>query len=147
MPQLGESVAEGTIGKWLKQPGDTVAKYEPLLEVITDKVNAEVPSPFEGVLKEILAEEGATVPNNAEIAIIETAEEAGGDAPAPAALEKVGGPEAEGTVQVEPREVDAAAGGNGPAGSDESAPDAAPAPTAQARSEERRVGEEGRAER
>ena len=55
MPQLGESVAEGTIGKWLKQPGDTVEKYEPLLEVITDKVNAEVPSPFAGVLKEILA--------------------------------------------------------------------------------------------
>ena len=78
MPQLGESVAEGTIGKWLKQPGDTVAKYEPLVEVITDKVNAEVPSPFAGVLKEILAEEGATVPNNAEIAVIETDEEAGG---------------------------------------------------------------------
>ena len=85
MPQLGESVAEGTIGKWLKQPGDTVAKYEPLLEVITDKVNAEVPSPFEGVLKEILAEEGATVPNNAEIAVIETDEEAGGAAAEPAA--------------------------------------------------------------
>jgi 2-oxoisovalerate dehydrogenase E2 component (dihydrolipoyl transacylase) len=75
MPQLGESVAEGTIGKWLKQPGDHVDKYEPLLEVITDKVNAEVPSPYEGVLKEILAEEGATVPNNAEIAVIETADE------------------------------------------------------------------------
>ena len=76
MPQLGESVAEGTIGKWLKKPGDHVAKYEPLLEVITDKVNAEVPSPFEGILKEILVEEGATVPNNAEIAVIETAEDA-----------------------------------------------------------------------
>ena len=73
MPQLGESVAEGTIGKWLKQPGDHVAKYEPLLEVITDKVNAEVPSPYEGVLREILVEEGATVPNNAEIAVIEEA--------------------------------------------------------------------------
>src|SRR5688500_8212970 len=73
MPQLGESVVEGTIGKWLKQPGDHVAKYEPLLEVITDKVNAEVPSPFEGILKEILVEEGATVPNNAEIAVIEEA--------------------------------------------------------------------------
>src|SRR4051794_8919274 len=73
MPQLGESVAEGTIGKWLKKPGDHVAKYEPLLEVITDKVNAEVPSPFEGVLKEILVEEGATVPNNAEIAVIDEA--------------------------------------------------------------------------
>ena len=78
MPQLGESVAEGTIGKWLKQPGDHVAKYEPLVEVITDKVNAEVPSPFEGTLREILAQEGATVPNNAEIAIIETAEEGPG---------------------------------------------------------------------
>ena len=71
MPQLGESVAEGTIGKWLKKPGDHVAKYEPLLEVITDKVNAEVPSPFEGILREILVEEGATVPNNAEIAVID----------------------------------------------------------------------------
>ncbi len=76
MPQLGESVAEGTIGRWLKQPGDSVAKYEPLVEVITDKVNAEVPSPFAGVLKEILAQEGDTVPNNAEIAIIETEDEA-----------------------------------------------------------------------
>ena len=90
MPQLGESVAEGTIGKWLKQPGDHVAKYEPLVEVITDKVNAEVPSPFEGILREILAEEGATVPNNAEIAVIETADEGSqtatpASAPAPAA--------------------------------------------------------------
>jgi pyruvate/2-oxoglutarate dehydrogenase complex dihydrolipoamide acyltransferase (E2) component len=58
----------------------TVEKYEPLLEVITDKVNAEVPSPFAGVLKEILVEEGATVPNNAEIAVIETADEAGAGA-------------------------------------------------------------------
>jgi 2-oxoisovalerate dehydrogenase E2 component (dihydrolipoyl transacylase) len=74
MPQLGESVAEGTIGKWLKQPGDKVAKYEALVEVITDKVNAEVPSPFEGTLKEILVQEGETVPNNAEIAVIETSE-------------------------------------------------------------------------
>src|SRR5438094_1367864 len=80
MPQVGESVAEGTIGKWLKKPGDAVAKYEPLLEVITDKVNAEVPSPFAGVLREILVEEGATVPNNAEIAVIETEEEAAGQA-------------------------------------------------------------------
>ena len=136
MPQLGESVAEGTIGRWLKQPGDTVAKYEPLLEVITDKVNAEVPSPFEGVLKEILAEEGATVPNNAEIAIIETADEAGGDAPSAASMEAQGGAEAEGTVQVEPRDREAASATHGPAGSDErpaaasasEAASAAPAP-------------------
>ena len=75
MPQLGESVAEGTIGRWLKQVGDRVTKYEPIVEVITDKVNAEVPSPFEGTLTEILVQEGATVPNGAEIAVIE---EAGG---------------------------------------------------------------------
>ncbi len=86
MPQLGESVAEGTIGRWLKQPGDAVAKYEPLLEVITDKVNAEVPSPYAGILREILFEEGAVVPNNTEIAVIETDEDAAsGSAGAPAA--------------------------------------------------------------
>jgi pyruvate dehydrogenase E2 component (dihydrolipoamide acetyltransferase) len=71
MPQLGESMAEGTIGKWLKKPGDHVARDEPLLEVITDKVNAEVPSPFEGVLRKILVEEGQTVASDAEIAEIE----------------------------------------------------------------------------
>jgi len=87
MPQLGESVAEGTIGRWLKQPGDTVAKYEALVEVVTDKVNAEVPSPYAGVLREILAPEGSTVPNNADIAVIETAEEAESGVSAPATAE------------------------------------------------------------
>src|SRR5262245_43888278 len=122
MPQLGESVAEGTIGRWLKQPGDTVAKYEPLLEVITDKVNAEVPSPFAGVVKEIIAEEGAVGPNDAEIAIIETEDEAlagGTGAPAGAALEKAPDTAAEGSVAVEPANLDAAAKGASPAaGSD-----------------------------
>jgi 2-oxoisovalerate dehydrogenase E2 component (dihydrolipoyl transacylase) len=107
MPQLGESVAEGTIGRWLKQPGDTVEKYEPLLEVITDKVNAEVPSPFAGVLKEILVQEGDTVPNNAEIAIIET----GDDASAPAPTEPAAAPASAAAVPAEPA--------HGPAGSDE----------------------------
>jgi pyruvate/2-oxoglutarate dehydrogenase complex dihydrolipoamide acyltransferase (E2) component len=135
MPQLGESVAEGTIGKWLKQPGDTVAKYEPLLEVITDKVNAEVPSPFEGVLKEILVEEGATVPNNAEIAIIETADEAGGaqaDATPPAAsvaTEKEAAPSEvdSGGPQVEVRDP-ADATSAAPSVSVPTSPGAAPAP-------------------
>jgi pyruvate/2-oxoglutarate dehydrogenase complex dihydrolipoamide acyltransferase (E2) component len=141
-------VAEGTIGKWLKKPGDTVAKYEPLLEVITDKVNAEVPSPFEGVLKEILVEEGATVPNNAEIAIIETADEAGGTtaaagAPAPraasVATEKeaapsepdTGGPQVEFKTPQAPGGANGAgnavAGSAGPAGSDETPDRSAPA--------------------
>ena len=89
MPQLGESVAEGTIGRWLKKPGDRVEKYEPLVEVITDKVNAEVPSPFAGTLTAILAEEGATVPNEAPIAEIETAD--GADAPEVSAAPAAGG--------------------------------------------------------
>ncbi len=71
MPQLGESVAEGTIGRWLKKPGERVAKDEPLLEVVTDKVDAEVPSPFTGTLVEVLAAEGAVVPMGSDIAIIE----------------------------------------------------------------------------
>ena len=86
MPQLGESVAEGTIGRWLKQPGDTVAKYEPLLEVITDKVNAEVPSPFAGVLKEILRRRATPSPTTPRSPIIETEDEAlSGGTEAPAA--------------------------------------------------------------
>jgi len=108
MPQLGESVAEGTIGKWLKQPGDHVAKYEPLLEVITDKVNAEVPSPFEGTLTAILVEEGETVPNNAEIAEIATDDAAAQAAPTAAA-------EAPAPPVTPPRPEPA----HGPAGSDE----------------------------
>ncbi len=122
MPQLGESVAEGTIGKWLKQPGDHVAKYEPLVEVVTDKVNAEVPSPFEGILREILVEEGATVPNNAEIAVIETADEGAGEvasATAPTA------PVVTSEVPAAPRAEAAApapAVAAGPAGSDERGP-------------------------
>jgi len=61
MPQLGESVTEGTLGKWLKAIGETVTKYEPLVEVITDKVNAEIPSDFEGIMTEQLVQEGETV--------------------------------------------------------------------------------------
>ncbi|MEO8437777.1 MAG: biotin/lipoyl-containing protein, partial [Chloroflexota bacterium] len=129
MPQLGESVAEGTIGKWLKQPGDHVDKYEPLVEVVTDKVNAEVPSPFEGILREILAEEGAVVPNNAEIAIIETADDAATDASAadaPAAASEAPAAAAAPEKATEPAAI---APAKGPAGSDESNP-AAEAPAA-----------------
>ncbi|HKY89198.1 MAG TPA: biotin/lipoyl-containing protein, partial [Candidatus Limnocylindrales bacterium] len=85
MPQLGESVTEGTIGRWLKKPGEHVDKYEPIVEVITDKVNAEVPSPFAGTLTKILVEEGATVPNNAEIAEIDEGGTAAEAQPEPAA--------------------------------------------------------------
>ncbi|HEY0491846.1 MAG TPA: dihydrolipoamide acetyltransferase family protein, partial [Candidatus Dormibacteraeota bacterium] len=71
MPQLGESITEGTIAKWLKKPGDQVKKYEALVEVITDKVNAEVPAPLAGILREIKVKEGTTVTVGTEIAVIE----------------------------------------------------------------------------
>ena len=70
MPTLGESVTEGTIGRWLKQPGEHVEQDEPLVEVTTDKVNTEMPAPFSGTLRQIVAQEGMTVAVGAEIAII-----------------------------------------------------------------------------
>ena len=75
---------EGTIGKWLKQPGDNIARYEPLVEVVTDKVTMEVPSPVDGALLKILAQEGETIPMGAPIAEVETA----GGAAAGAAAER-----------------------------------------------------------
>ena len=74
LPHVGESVVEGTIGKWLKQPGDAVRRFDPLVEVITDKVTMEVPSPVEGTFLRVLAAEGETVPMGAPIAEMETAE-------------------------------------------------------------------------
>ena len=70
MPQMGESIAEGTIVRWIKKLGDSVDRDEPLFEISTDKVDAEIPSPFAGVLTEILAREGETVPVNSVVAII-----------------------------------------------------------------------------
>jgi pyruvate dehydrogenase E2 component (dihydrolipoamide acetyltransferase) len=70
MPQLGESIFEGTITKWLKKPGDAVQKDEPLFEISTDKVDAEIPAPLSGILKEIRAQEGETVPINTVVATI-----------------------------------------------------------------------------
>ena len=64
MPQMGESIAEGTITKWMKKVGDRVQRDEPLFEISTDKVDAEIPAPASGVLKEIRVEPGATVPIN-----------------------------------------------------------------------------------
>jgi 2-oxoisovalerate dehydrogenase E2 component (dihydrolipoyl transacylase) len=89
MPQLGESVHEGTIAKWLVKPGEKVVEFEPMLEVDTDKVSAEVPSPVSGILREILAQEGQTVQAGAEIAVVEVGADgevaAAPEAPAPAA--------------------------------------------------------------
>ena len=87
LPHVGESVTEGVIGKWLKQVGDSVEKYDPLVEVVTDKVNMEVPAPATGTLTSILVEEGATVPMGeaiAEMAVEGVEGDAAEEAPAAA---------------------------------------------------------------
>ena len=84
LPHVGESVVEGTIGKWLKQPGDSVRRYEPLVEIVTDKVTMEIPSPVEGQLLRVLAAEGETLPMGAPIAEVGAPGEAPStDAPPP----------------------------------------------------------------
>src|ERR671914_2661033 len=80
MPALGESVTEGTVTRWLKREGDTVEVDEPLLEVSTDKVDTEIPSPAAGVLQKIVAQEDETVEVGAELAVIGEDVEGGGDA-------------------------------------------------------------------
>src|SRR5258705_7867014 len=72
MPQMGESIFEGTLVKWLKKPGDKVARDEPLFEISTDKVDAEIPSPAAGILGEIKVKEGETVAIKTVVAVIET---------------------------------------------------------------------------
>jgi pyruvate dehydrogenase E2 component (dihydrolipoamide acetyltransferase) len=84
MPQMGESVFEGTITKWLKKPGDKVQRDEPLFEISTDKVDAEIPAPASGVLQEIKAAEGATVQVNTVVGTISADGEAAAAKPAPA---------------------------------------------------------------
>ena len=70
MPQMGESIAEGTVVRWIKKPGEKVERDEPLLEISTDKVDAEIPAPASGILKEIRVQPGATVPINTVVAVI-----------------------------------------------------------------------------
>src|SRR5258708_5516325 len=91
MPQMGESIAEGTIVRWIKKLGDNVDRDEPLFEISTDKVDAEIPAPAAGVLTEIKVKEGETVPVNSVVAVIG---EAGGAtaAPPPPPSAPVGGP-------------------------------------------------------
>src|SRR5947209_14879802 len=74
MPQMGESIAEGTIVRWIKKVGDSVDRDEPLFEISTDKVDAEIPSPAAGVITEIRAKEGETVAVNSVVAVIGAAD-------------------------------------------------------------------------
>jgi pyruvate dehydrogenase E2 component (dihydrolipoamide acetyltransferase) len=92
MPQMGESIFEGTITKWLKKPGDKVERDEPLFEISTDKVDAEIPSPSAGVLKEIKIPEGQTVPIQTIVAVIDGAAGASAPVPAPAAAKPAPAP-------------------------------------------------------
>jgi pyruvate dehydrogenase E2 component (dihydrolipoamide acetyltransferase) len=128
MPQLGETVTEGTITKWFKSVGDSVARDEPLFEVSTDKVDSEVPSPAEGVLTAILVQEGDTVDVGVALAVIS----ADGSGPAPAAAPGAQtAPAASSTAPVAPAPAPAAAPAAAAAAPVAPAP-VAPAPVAQA---------------
>src|SRR6516225_7711131 len=83
MPQMGESIAEGTIVRWIKKVGDRVDRDEPLFEISTDKVDAEIPAPAAGVVSEIRVREGETVPVNSVVAVIGAASATPGQQPQP----------------------------------------------------------------
>src|SRR5258707_73672 len=114
MPQMGESITEGTITKWLKKPGDTIQRDEPLFEISTDKVDAEIPSPSAGTLKEIKIAEGTTVQINTIVCTIDEAGSASAPAASPAKAETAATPAADSAT---PAALDtpAAAQGNPPA--------------------------------
>ena len=102
LPHVGESVVEGTIGKWLKQPGETVRRYEPLVEVVTDKVTMEVPSPVAGELLQVFAEEGETLPMGAPIAEVGEPGESPSATPPPGSVAPVAEPPAAAPAQPAP---------------------------------------------
>src|SRR5436190_2009414 len=135
MPQLGETVTEGTITKWFKAVGDSVAEDEPLFEVSTDKVDSEVPSPVSGTLTEIKVPEGDTVDVGVVLAVIGDGAAAPAEAPAPAAEEA---PAEEAPPAASEREAEAepepapepAPAAEAPASSTAPEPEPAPAPAA-----------------
>ena len=120
MPQMGESIAEGTLTKWLKKAGDAVKRDEPLFEISTDKVDAEIPAPASGTLLEILVPEGQTVPINTVVALLAEAGEAAATAPAPSA------PPAAPAAEEKPREDSSNVQQQAPAAAPAPQPAAAP---------------------
>jgi pyruvate dehydrogenase E2 component (dihydrolipoamide acetyltransferase) len=139
MPQMGESIFEGTITKWLKKPGDRVERDEPLFEISTDKVDAEIPSPSAGVLKEIKVGEGKTVPIQTVVGVIDAAGDGAGaakPAPAPAAV-----PKAEPAKAAAPAPAAKPAGAPPPQPARTPAPAVAPAASGPAASPPRPSGE------
>ena len=129
LPALGESVTEGTVTRWLKKVGDTVAVDEPLVEVSTDKVDTEIPSPVAGVLQQILVQEDETIEVGAVLAVV--GDGAAAEAPAPAAAPPASAPEAAAPVEPEAPAAPAAPAAVTPAPTPPApvaAPPAAPAP-------------------
>jgi pyruvate dehydrogenase E2 component (dihydrolipoamide acetyltransferase) len=116
MPQMGESITEGTITKWLKKPGDAIQRDEPLFEISTDKVDAEIPSPAAGTLKEIKIAEGTTVQINTVVCSIEEAGSSSAPAASQAKAETAAAPAAD-TVTPAAADAPSAAQGNPPASS------------------------------
>src|ERR1700679_366072 len=111
MPQMGESITEGTITKWLKKPGDVIQRDEPLFEISTDKVDAEIPSPAAGTLKEIKISEGTTVQINTVVCSIDEAGSSSVSAASPAKAETAAAPAAD-TVTPAAADAPSAAQGN-----------------------------------
>jgi 2-oxoglutarate dehydrogenase E2 component (dihydrolipoamide succinyltransferase) len=128
MPQMGESIAEGTVTKWMKKVGDKVQRDEPLFEISTDKVDAEIPSPAAGVLKEIRVEPGQTVPINTVVGVIGAEGEAAATASAPAPAHTPTSPPAAGEAPAPPRPEPAQADGGAAPPPRPEPPKAAPAP-------------------
>src|SRR5262245_16306522 len=129
MPQLGETVVEGTITKWLKQEGESVDRDEPLFEISTDKVDTEVPSPLAGTVSKILVPEGGTVGVGTELALIETGASDSTAAPAEAPAEPAAEAPAAEAPAAQPAPPPAAPAGP-PAAAPAPAASAAPAPQA-----------------
>src|SRR5262245_4410575 len=131
MPQMGESITEGTVVKWLKKVGDSVQRDEPLLEISTDKVDAEIPAPAAGVVTDILAKEGDTVAVNTVLARLGEAGEVGAGAAAAAAAPGAPAPQVvEAPETTRPVEAPPAYVNGGPAPAQAPAP---PQPAPQAR--------------
>src|SRR5579862_8279847 len=137
MPQMGESIFEGTITKWMKKPGEKVQRDEPLFEISTDKVDAEIPAPSAGILKEIKVPEGKTVPIQTVVAVID-AEGASAAAPAavPAAAPAPALPKAETPKAAAPAPASPAVAPAPPAAPPAPTPDPGPAPAARGNGKE-----------
>src|SRR5687768_17313503 len=125
MPALGERVTEGTVTRWLKAVGDEVTADEPLLEVSTDKVDTEIPSPVSGTLLEITVNEDETVDVGAQLAVIGSGDPGGSSAPAPAPAPQQEAPQQEAPQQAAPQQAPAEE-------KPQAAPEAKPAATATA---------------